>query len=486
MLGNLLHSSRINGGYTQALIASRAGVSLPTLRQCEQTGGSIQSYLKLAQALDLDLVWTGLPSRSVRGSHLATRRKQKNMSQRSMASALGVSQPTILSMEKSFIGRIETLEAYLKKLRLTPRLTPMKWAGVERPSSFAELDNYLFHKHLDSTNIQPHFICGDVSEVLARFPSQSIDCVMTSPPYWGLREYESGGIGQEYQQQDYVNNIVKVAKELHRILKPTGSFWLNLGDIYKDKSMQAIPWRIAIDLMDNQGWKMRNSIIWNKQNGMDQAADRLTNIHENVFHFVKSKQYYYDIDPVRASPNKAKQVDGRWKTATGIVIETYQDQIHRSVGLSDEEKQLAHSALVEIFEEIAIGELHDFRMIIRGEHRTTHSDAESISHRAKRLRERGFYFLRYNPLGSKPTDVWDITTESTRNREGHYAAYPERLCRLPIQTSCPAYGVVLDPFCGTGTTMKVATDLGMKSVGIDLSQKYINMAKTRCNGPAAN
>jgi site-specific DNA-methyltransferase (adenine-specific) len=120
-------------------------------------------------------------------------------------------------------------------------------------------------------------------------------------------------------------------------------------------------------------------------------------------------------------------------------------------------------------------------MIIRGQQRATHSDSERVSGRARELKERGFYFLRYHPNGSKPSDVWDIIPEDTQNRMGHFAPYPKDLCRIPILATCPEGGVVLDPFCGTGTTNVVAFELGRKSVGIDVSEDYIEAAKTRCH-----
>jgi site-specific DNA-methyltransferase (adenine-specific) len=119
-------------------------------------------------------------------------------------------------------------------------------------------------------------------------------------------------------------------------------------------------------------------------------------------------------------------------------------------------------------------------MIIRGQQRTTHSDSQKVSGRARELQEKGFYFLKYHPNGSKPRDVWDILPEDTQKRQRHFAAYPEDLCKIPILATCPTDGVVLDPFCGTGTTMYVAMCLGRKSIGIDVSSDYITLAQDRC------
>ncbi len=118
-------------------------------------------------------------------------------------------------------------------------------------------------------------------------------------------------------------------------------------------------------------------------------------------------------------------------------------------------------------------------MIIRGQQRTTHSESVNVSGRAKELRDKGFYFLKYHPNGSKPSDVWEIMPEDTQGRRSHFAAYPADLCRIPILTTCPQYGVVLDPFCGTGTTLVVAKELQRSSIGIDISPSYVDLTRER-------
>ncbi|WP_218839905.1 DNA-methyltransferase [Alloalcanivorax xenomutans] len=150
-----------------------------------------------------------------------------------------------------------------------------------------------------------------------------------------------------------------------------------------------------------------------------------------------------------------------------------------STALSDEEKLLAREALDSILSDVAEGRLSDFRMVIRGQQRSTHSDKEKVSGRAKELRDKGFYFLKYHPRGSKPTDVWDIIPEDTQKRDLHFAPYPEDLCRIPILATCPEDGIVLDPFCGTGTTLLVAKQLNRKSIGVDISKQYLDMSEER-------
>lgn len=350
--------------------------------------------------------------------------------------------------------------------------------------SSAIIENSLAEKfqfYCSSPVLAPLFMLGDNVDVLSKLPTASIDCCMTSPPYWGKREYENGGIGLEKNYLDYIRHLCMVFAEVKRVLKPTGSLWLNLGDSYVGKQLLGIPWRIAFALTDEQGWILRNSIIWNKVKGApDNTKDRLRNIHENVFHFVKSpKNYYYDADAIRSNPQKAKVVNGAIVSATGVTGVRYKRQIELSTELTEAEKINAYTALEAMLKEVQSGNIADFRMIIRRQQRTTHSNSESLSGRAKELKEKGFYLLKYHPNGSKPSDVWDILPEDTQKRESHFAPYPVDLCKIPILATCPPDGIVLDPFVGTGTTMVAARLLGRKSLGIDICRHYLEQAQER-------
>ncbi|MDE0036473.1 MAG: site-specific DNA-methyltransferase [Gammaproteobacteria bacterium] len=338
-----------------------------------------------------------------------------------------------------------------------------------------------FDEYRQGVRLSPLLIDGDALAVLTEFPKESVDCAMTSPPYWQKREYDNGGLGLEADYRDYVGGLAAICRELHRVLKPEGSFWLNIGDSYERKALMGIPWRVAFALTDQQGWILRNSVIWNKvKSGMDNTRDRLGNVHEHVFHFVKrAKSYYYDLDAIRSKPRKAKVVNGAVVSATGVSGVRYRRQIELSTALTSEEKIRGLQSLEAMLSEVGEGRISDFRMVIRGQQRATHSDSETVSGRAKELRDKGFYFLRYHPNGSKPSDVWDIIPEDTQRRKAHFAPYPVDLCRIPILATCPPGGIVLDPFCGTGTTLVAARDLGRKSVGIDISPRYLAQAHDR-------
>lgn len=336
--------------------------------------------------------------------------------------------------------------------------------------------------YLRESSKSPLFVLGDALNVLQELPDECFDFCMTSPPYWGKRQYQSGGIGLENTFEEYIENLVLIFAQVKRVLKQTGSFWLNIGDTYHNKGLIGVPWRVALTLIDEQDWCLRNSVIWNKvKGGPDNSIDRLRNVHEYVFHFVKiPKGYYYDVDSIRSTPRKAKIENGAVVSATGVTGVRYKRQLELSTHLSIEEKYRAFRALEEVLQQVAVGDISDFRMIIRGQQRTTHSNSEQVSGRAKELKDKGYYFLKYHPNGSKPSDVWDILPEDTQNREAHYAAYPEDLCKIPILATCPPEGIVLDPFCGTGTTMLAARNLERRSLGIDISAEYLQLAAKRC------
>ena len=297
-----------------------------------------------------------------------------------------------------------------------------------------------FHDYRASEHTNPLLLLGNALAVLKELPPECIDFAMTSPPYWGKREYDNGGIGLEGDYREFVRHLTAIFAELQRVLKATGSFWLNIGDSYSGKGLVGVPWRVAFELTDTQGWILRNSVIWNKlKGGMDNSKDRLANVHEHVFHFVKqAKGYYYNADAIRAKPRAARVVNGAVISATGVSGIRYKRQIELSTALTDKEKKAAFAALDRILTDVGAGAISDFRMIIRGQQRATHSDREKVSGRAKELHDKGFYFLKYHPKGSNLT-CGDYSRRHTAARS--------TLCTLsarfapPLRPLCPPGGI---------------------------------------------
>lgn len=327
------------------------------------------------------------------------------------------------------------------------------------------------------------FIQGDCLSELQRMEPESVDCVITSPPYWGMRSYDNAEneneIGNESDFKQYIKALTLIFHETKRVLKKEGSLWINLGDKYVDKKLMGMPWRVAISLMDD-GWIMRNDVIWHQLKGTQSCKDRLRDSYEHVFHFVKAKKYYYDADAIRIKPSKIPTIsDKETISSTGVSGKKYRKLIRESVCLTEQEKINAENALDCVLAEIKQGLVNDFRMTIRGAQRTWHSDNIKISGRAKELVNRGYYIMKMHAKGHLPSDVWNIVTEDTWRTDSHCAVYPEELLRIPILSTCPENGIVLDPFSGTGTTVSAALKLNRRGVGIDLSPEYIRISEER-------
>lgn len=326
---------------------------------------------------------------------------------------------------------------------------------------------------------------GDSLEVLKTIPDKSIDCIVTSPPYWQQRVYEdydgemTNIIGSESTPEEYVENLMGIIRELRRVLKDEGSFWLNIGDKFVNKCLMGMPWRVALE-MQKEGWILRSDIIWDQMKGTQSCKDRMRDIYEHVFQFVKKQKYYFDAEKVRIIPEKdAYEKDGQIVSATGVSGKKYLKQIESSAVLSEEERNNALNALNKTLEEMRNGQIVDFRMTIRGEQRAYHSENKKISGRAKELNDKGYYIMTMKKRGFLPSNIWRIVPEDIWRKDTHCAVFPEELLKTPILSTCPDGGIVLDPFSGTGSTVHAAVKLGRKGIGIDLSNQYTEIAKRR-------
>lgn len=270
---------------------------------------------------------------------------------------------------------------------------------------------------------------GDSLASLEALPKNSIDCIITSPPYYGQRDYGMDGqIGNESKLEEYIENLVNIFNECKRVLKDSGSLWLNLGDKYNKGNLMGMPWRVALALQD-EGWILRNDIIWHKPNAMPHSAkNRLTTDHEYIFFFTKkAKGYYYDQDAIREE-HKTFSENSKMKGG--------RNHFGKNGGTPEKGKNSGNS------------NLHD-----------------------------GRWDQAFHPNGRNKRTVWNVPLSKFRG--AHFAVFPERLIEPCILAGCPKNGIVLDPFFGAGTTGFVATQQGRKYVGLELNPEYAEIAKNR-------
>ncbi len=271
-------------------------------------------------------------------------------------------------------------------------------------------------------------ICGDAAEEVAKLPSQSIDSIVTSPPYFRQRDYRGQHqLGHEPTASEYVERLSDIFMECHRVLKQCGTLWIVLGDKYERGRQLGLPWRVALALVD-RGWILRSDIIWHKPNAMPSPVKtRPTTDHEYVFFLTKSQQYYYDADAIREPhitfTDKSRMRGGR-------------NHFHRRNGTPEQGKNGGQSNL-----------------------------------------HKGRWDQAFHPLGRNKRTVWSIPL--SKFRDAHFAVYPEPLVELCLRAGTPPDGVVLDPFLGSGTTAAVARRLGRSFVGIDCVEDYCQMARQR-------
>jgi DNA modification methylase len=314
-------------------------------------------------------------------------------------------------------------------------------------------------------------LIGDALERLRQLPDESVDTIVTSPPYFQLRDYHvAGQLGQEAHVDEWVDGLRAVTRECKRVLAAHGSFWLNLGDSYSTherfgaarKSLLLGPERVARALIED-GWLLRNKIVWSKSNPLPSPArDRLTTAHEYVYLFVKRSSYYFDLDAIR------EPLTSQRPRRPGAGSRTPARELGRLSGSRD--------GLLRMTREGRSG----------------------------------------HPLGKNPSDVWRLGSSSYRG--AHFATFPSDLVRRPILAGCPASvctacgqpwrrsaapvvvvdghptarvfvscgcgaatrpGLVLDPFGGSGTVAEVARNLGRDWLLIELNPDYADLAWSR-------
>ena len=288
---------------------------------------------------------------------------------------------------------------------------------------------------------------GDNLFHLTNIPDNSVDMCVTSPPYYNLRDYKnSGQIGAENTVKDFVENLCKVFDEIYRILKPTGSCWVNIGDTYDKKRLLQVPSRFEIAMCD-RGWHLRNEIIWSKPNPQPiSSKDRFWGNHEKFFWFVKDvKKYYFNRD--------------------AILVPQAEISIRRMFSKNNMSKRKDFNATSK--EGFAI------------------SSNNQDKHYARMREEMGidkeFNYEELIKSGKCPTrpefDTWNVP--SVTYKGAHFAVYPPELIEKPILSCCPEQGIVIDPFMGSGTTGEVAKLNNRKYIGLELNPEYAILANER-------
>lgn len=256
-------------------------------------------------------------------------------------------------------------------------------------------------------SVMPRLVNGDAATVMQRIEDDSIDCIVTTPPYWRRRSQGTESITAA-TAQDFVNELLLTMAQAKRVLKPEGSLWLNMGDDTTDGFVQGIPWRVVLAMIDRQGWHLVNEVVWNKTTTSPQGSqDHLRKVHEFMFHLVKDDNFYYNDDELR----------------------------------------------------------HTFALIVRNDDKGRKKSDKIKEH----------YLQPEGGHGLIPGDVWTIGVQ--RSGIAHYCVAPDTLYRLPMVATCPRGGIVLDPYCGTGTACKIAYEMNLRSIGIDINPDYIKRAK---------
>jgi len=357
---------------------------------------------------------------------------------------------------------------------------------------------------------------GDALDVVRQLPDQSVDCCVTSPPYFGLRSYlpddhpdKSREIGTEESPAEFVERIRALFSEIRRVLAKDGTAWLNLGDSYysgrgnpgpnaadgkqparrgwvrpvdqpgqswgKPKSLLGVPWRAALALEDD-GWILRSDVIWAKKNPMPEAVkDRPTASHEHVFMLTRSKRYYYNAEAIaeqatgQSSGNSYARPERLGKRDTEERWEG-RPQLRRPLALA-REKGLT-DAHFDAIRAVGMNDAGKAITIQTGAGKNT-DDARRLAGEAKAALG-GYYREFLTGATRNRRDVWTLSSEPFS--EAHFATFPSALPRLCLLGGCKPGGTVLDPFHGSGTTAYVAGQLGLRYIGVDINREYLDLS----------
>lgn len=354
---------------------------------------------------------------------------------------------------------------------------------------------------------------GDCLEVMKQIPDNSVDCIMTSPPYFNLRKYTDSEkeIGREKSVEDYINNLTNVFLECKRVIKETGSIWINIDDVYINKCLACIPDRLKIKLSDN-GLICRNEIIWYKPNAMPSSVkNRFNNDYEKLYFFTKNKEYYFETQYEEFRSKQNTSNNHEYNNNTKYLNEEQEASVRQGLNKKRGLKTIfvrKNLPSQEVFvnflrsktnvEEI-INNSDIKRTLIEHWFRRDKSgfsypktedwnkikylfndnseEFNNIDYMLNDITEETDDVMKHSQNGRVKRSVWKIPTKSSPIK--HFATYPEELIKTPIISTCKEDGVVLDPFMGSGTTGIACKHLNRNFIGIELDPNYFEIAKNR-------
>lgn len=351
----------------------------------------------------------------------------------------------------------------------------------------------------------------DCLEGLKQLPDKSVDMVVTSPPYFNLRDYGiDGQIGLEVDSDDYINKLISVFDEVHRVLKDSGSCWINIDDVYSNQTLMCIPDKLKVKMVDN-GWICRNEIIWHKPNSMPSSAkNRFNGDYEKLFFFTKKKKYYFETqyEPLKSVvPKKTNQSKGESKYKSVEQESSVRQGMNKNRGAKivvlrknlPTQKEFvdflrSRTSIDTIAENTDIRKSkieHWFRRDEGGFAYPSVEDWNNIKWLVDDFSDRFRIIdeqmnditietddiLKNSDKGRIKRAVWSINTKPFKGC--HYAPYPIELVETPIKSCCPCGGIVLDPFVGSGTTAVACKKLNRNYIGFEISKEYCEIAEKR-------
>lgn len=318
---------------------------------------------------------------------------------------------------------------------------------------------------------------GNNLQILKQFEDECVDLIVTSPPYFQQRDYGNGnlGIGNESTENDYLKNLLKVFNECVRITKKTGSIVFNLGDKYLNGNLALLPYKFAIEANENNDVFLINQLTWAKLNPTPRQEKRkLIQATEPFFIFAKSKDYHFDLQNYLSHLDEFNK-NGKSKPTENLG-KKYFELIENS-DLCESEKVKAKSDLKEVINLIHKGKIVGFRMKIRGIHKLAYGGQSGG--RNNQIINNGFTIIKI--LGNRmKKDIIESPVEITKDNH-HPAVYPSYIIQELIKLLSKENDLVLDPFCGSGTTCLAAKILQRNFIGIDINPDYVKLANKRIN-----